>query len=324
MNTQVAYAAGAPRLSHCGAPKVMKRPLLFACAAIGLAACSSTPEPEAESTDDAVAVFLSPPPQQNRLAQASEGDAPDLESLLRVRAAPESSPRRESDRRPIAEGRLTTMTLLIEPGLDPRLAERFAAVTPDYPVAVTERRDTLPRTSADCDPANLDGDCLAELRDILNSHALLAIGRERGGDGRLWIRHYDLRLGAAYPAWHRALPANNRGIPDTTFDQLAEAALLAVMDRSRVLPWSAMLVAEDDGEWTLQAGAADGVAPGAELYVIRGSDVLPSLNGEPSAWIPGEPVARLIVERLDDDGKAVAVLDEGQPPRETDLILPVR
>lgn len=302
----------------------MNRPLLFACIAIGLAACSSTPEPETDSTDDAASAFLAPPPQQNRLAQGRESDGPDLESLLRAPSSQQSGERREGGRSAIAEGRLTTMTLLIDPDLDPRLAERFAAVSPDYPVSIISRLDALPRTSTACDPADLDRDCLGELRDTLHSHALLAIGRDRGADNRLWIRQYDLRLGTAYPTSHRALPAHDQRVSDSTFDHLAEAVLLAVMDRSRVLPWSAMLVGESDDGWTLQAGAADGVGPGAELYVVRDSDVLPSLSGEPAAWIPGRPVARLIVERLDSDGRAIAVLDEGQPPRETDLILPAR
>ena len=297
----------------------MKRllsPALFSALAL-LTACSSTPEPAERQQRT-----IEPEPvQENLLARGDEAAAASIDELLDSGDADAPELRQSDEPRP-ATGRSTSLTLVIAGDTDPRLAERFTAVSRDYPVAITETWNALPELPGNCEALELEERCLRALRRETASHGVLVIAADAGDQRRLTLRHYELRIPEAYARERVALPTGRNGIPAASLEQLAEQTLLKVTDRARVLPWSASVIGREDTLWRLSGRQDDGLEEGEELIIVRGARVLRSVTGRPASWLPGEPVGRMRIEGFAEDGHALAILVDGSAPRDGDLLLP--
>ncbi len=315
----VSYAADSDphgtRRSHSTMNRLL--PPVVLSSALILAACASTPEPE--SAPVTAAEFLQQPAQENLIGSGDAIETVGLDDLLTLDADEEPTDR-DGDREGATLGRNTSVTLLIDPTVDPRLAQRLVAVSLDYPITVAEQWDALPATIGDCAALDLSSECLAALRDETPSHGLLVI--EDAGEARLRLRHYELRMGHAGRIRNVALPIANGTVPRASLDQLADNMLLEITDRARLLPWSAGIAGSQNGLWRINVRESDGLSPGDSLIALRGDRTLRNVLGEPVSWMPGTAVARLVIEGYGDDGFALVRLDQGSSPRSSDLLVP--
>lgn len=297
----------------------MKRSFLLVLlpAVVAVSACTTSPEPDGvpERT------FRIEPVQENLLATGNAAEAAEAGDVLALEPEP-TEDARGVDRDPVARDQAVSLTLVTGAATDPRVAERFLAVSRDYPVAISSHRTTLPGTARDCPPLDLTRDCLQQLAGALGTHGLLVVVADRDDPRRITIRHYDLRIPEAYPGRRYALTMDAAGVASAGIDQLADTVLLEVTDRSRALPWTVPISGRMNGAWRLGLTEADGLQSGDSLVVLRDGRVLRALSGEPLSWLPGYPVGRLRIDGFDEEGQAIAVLDDGEPPGAGDLLLP--
>ncbi len=297
----------------------MNRSLLHALlpVVVAISACTTSPDPD----DAPERTFRIEPVQENLLAAGTATEAAAAENTLALEPD-RAADTRGADRDPAAREQALSLTLVTDADNDPRVAERFLAVSLDYPVIITSHRTSLPAAPRDCPPLDLTADCLRDLAGELGTHGLLVAAADRQDPRRITIRHYDLRIPEAYPARRYTLAMDAAGIATGAIDQLADTVLLEVTDRGRALPWTVPISGHLNGAWRLGLTEAEGLTAGDGLVVLRDGRVLRSMTGEPISWLPGRAVGRLQIDAFDDDGRAIATLDAGEPPRAGDLLLP--